>query len=81
MTEPLLRALNRMRALILDPEVLVKAVASGRQKGEAAPPWRRVELRYVAQRIRPSLLKRYQGKDDRPSRFRQLAIETALKYA
>lgn len=34
MTEPLLRALNRMRALILDPDILVKAVASGRQKGE-----------------------------------------------
>ncbi|GAB7003153.1 hypothetical protein JCM18899A_06240 [Nocardioides sp. AN3] len=47
MTEPLLRALNRMRALILDPDILVKAVASGRQKGEEAPPWRRVELRYV----------------------------------
>lgn len=47
MTEPLLRALNRMRGLILDPETLVKAVASGRQKGEESPPWRRVELRYV----------------------------------
>jgi SAM-dependent methyltransferase len=46
-TEPLLRALNRMRGLILDPDVLVKAVASGRQKGADAPPWRRVELRYV----------------------------------
>ncbi|SFC60808.1 Methyltransferase domain-containing protein [Nocardioides terrae] len=47
MSEPLLRALNRMRGLILDPDVLVKAVASGRQKGEEPPPWRRVELRYV----------------------------------
>jgi SAM-dependent methyltransferase len=46
MSEPLLRALNRMRSLILDPETLVKAVASGRQKGQQ-PPWRRVELRYV----------------------------------
>ena len=46
MNEPLLRALNRMRGFILDPEVLVKAVASGRQKGEQ-PTWRRVELRYV----------------------------------
>ena len=34
MAEPLLRELNRLRGLILDPEVLVKAVASGRQKGE-----------------------------------------------
>jgi SAM-dependent methyltransferase len=44
--EPLLRELNRLRALVLDPEVLVKAVASGRQKGET-PTWRRAELRYV----------------------------------
>ncbi|GAA1957027.1 SAM-dependent methyltransferase [Nocardioides panacihumi] len=47
MTEPLLRALNRMRGLILDPDALVKAVASGRQKGEEPPRWRRVEMRYV----------------------------------
>lgn len=46
MTEPLLRALNRMRSHLLDPEVLVRAVASGRQKG-TQPRWRRVELRYV----------------------------------
>ena len=46
MTEPLLRALNRMRSHLLDPDVLVKAVGSGRQKGEV-PTWRRVELRYV----------------------------------
>ncbi len=35
-----------MRAAILDDETLVRAVASGRQRG-AQPPWRRVELRYV----------------------------------
>ena len=46
MAEPLLRELNRLRALVLDPDVLVKAVASGRQKGEE-PRWRRAELRYV----------------------------------
>jgi len=45
-TQPLLRELNRLRSLILDPAVLVKAVASGRQKGEV-PTWRRAELRYV----------------------------------
>jgi SAM-dependent methyltransferase len=44
--QPLLRELNRLRSLILDPAVLVKAVASGRQKGEQ-PTWRRAELRYV----------------------------------
>jgi SAM-dependent methyltransferase len=46
MSEPLLRALNRMRSHLLDPEALVKAVASGRRKGEQ-PRWRRAELRYV----------------------------------
>ena len=46
MAEPLLRALARLRGLLLDDEVLVRAVASGRQKGRA-PRWRRVELRYV----------------------------------
>ncbi|MFC4783003.1 class I SAM-dependent methyltransferase [Nocardioides sp. MAHUQ-72] len=46
MSEPLLRALSRMRAHLLDPETLVKAVASGRQKGQQ-PRWKRVEMRYV----------------------------------
>ena len=46
MAEPLLRALARLRGLLLDDQVLVRAVASGRQKGQA-PLWRRVELRYV----------------------------------
>ena len=46
MAEPLLRALARVRAVLLDDAVLVRAVGSGRQKG-AAPRWRRVELRYV----------------------------------
>ncbi|WGL51993.1 SAM-dependent methyltransferase [Nocardioides sp. BP30] len=45
-SEPLLRALNRMRSVLLDPERLVKAVASGRQRG-TQPAWRRAELRYV----------------------------------
>ncbi|GAA2146311.1 SAM-dependent methyltransferase [Nocardioides koreensis] len=46
MSEPLLRALSRMRGHLLDPDSLVKAVASGRQKGQQ-PRWKRVELRYV----------------------------------
>ncbi|MBG6098712.1 class I SAM-dependent methyltransferase [Nocardioides luteus] len=45
-SEPLLRALNRMRSVILDPEQLVKAVASGKQRG-TTPKWRRAEIRYV----------------------------------
>jgi SAM-dependent methyltransferase len=44
--EPLLRVLARMRSVILDEETLVRAVASGRQKGRT-PRWRRVEMRYV----------------------------------
>ena len=44
--EPLLRALSRMRSLLLDDQALVRAVASGRRRGEE-PRWRRVELRYV----------------------------------
>jgi SAM-dependent methyltransferase len=46
MAEPLLRVLSRMRALILDDQVLVRAVASGRQRGRQGR-WKRVELRYV----------------------------------
>ena len=46
MSEPLLRALAQMRGRLLDPDTLVRAVASGRQKS-AQPTWRRVELRYV----------------------------------
>jgi SAM-dependent methyltransferase len=46
MTEPLARALTQVRGAMLDDETLVRAVASGRQRG-SQPPWRRVELRYV----------------------------------
>lgn len=46
MSEPLLRVLSQMRGHLLDPDVLVRAVASGKQKGHQ-PKWKRVELRYV----------------------------------
>ncbi len=39
-------ALHLLRGHLLDPDALVRAVASGRRKGQQ-PPWRRVELRYV----------------------------------
>nr|WP_218849616.1 SAM-dependent methyltransferase [Nocardioides perillae] len=42
----MLRVLSRVRAALLDDATLVRAVASGRQKG-ASPRWRRVELRWV----------------------------------
>jgi SAM-dependent methyltransferase len=44
--EPLLRALTRLRSVVLDDATLVRAVASGRRRG-STPRWRRVELRYV----------------------------------
>jgi len=44
--QPLLRALNRLRSQVLDEQTLLRAVASGRQKG-SRPRWRRVEMRYV----------------------------------
>ena len=49
MAEPLLRALARLRALILDDATLVRAVGSGRQRGTAGAGarWKRAELRYV----------------------------------
>jgi len=46
MAENLLRALAQLRGRLLDPETLVRAVGSGRQRS-GAPRWRRVELRYV----------------------------------
>lgn len=46
MSEPLPTALARVRAMLLDDESLVRAVASGRQRG-GQPRWRRVEVRYV----------------------------------
>ena len=46
MSENLLRALAQLRGRLLEPDTLVRAVASGRQKA-AKPTWRRVELRYV----------------------------------
>lgn len=55
MSEPLLRVLTRMRSHVLDPETFVRAVASGRQKGQDLPRWRRVELRYVDLKAGPHL--------------------------
>lgn len=45
-SESLQRALGTVRGHLLDPDTLVKAVATGRRRG-SEPPWRRVELRYV----------------------------------
>src|SRR6476620_5240936 len=47
MAEPLLQALFRLRSEILDDETLVRALATGRRRGQPEPRWRRVELRSV----------------------------------
>jgi SAM-dependent methyltransferase len=44
--QPLDEALAQVRALLLDPEQLVRAVAAGRRRA-AVPTWRKVELRPV----------------------------------
>lgn len=54
MAEPLLRVLAMLRGHLLDPAVLVRAVASGRQRG-TVPQWRRIELRYVDLKAGPHL--------------------------
>jgi len=46
MPEPLPDAFARVRELVLDDQALVRALATGRRKGQH-PRWRRVELRYV----------------------------------
>ncbi len=47
MPEPLVEALDRLADLVLDPDALVRAVVSGRRRGQEPPPHRRVELRWV----------------------------------
>lgn len=54
MASPLAPALADIRALLLDGERLVRAVASGRMRN-MSPPWRRVELRPVALKAGPHL--------------------------
>jgi SAM-dependent methyltransferase len=47
MAEELSRALAQLRTAMLDDEHLVRALASGRRRGQPEPRWRRVEMRYV----------------------------------
>ncbi len=55
MPEPLLRALETMAEHVLDPDRLIKAVLSGRQRGQEPPAYRRVELRWVDLKGAPHL--------------------------
>jgi SAM-dependent methyltransferase len=41
------QALDQIRSAVLDDEHLVRALATGRRRGQPEPRWRRVELRYV----------------------------------
>jgi len=52
--EPLDDALAQVRALLLDPDRLLRAVAAGRRRS-AVPAWRRVELRPVELKSGPHL--------------------------
>lgn len=54
MASPLAPALADIRALLLNGDRLVRAVAGGRMRN-MAPPWRRVELRPVALKTGPHL--------------------------
>lgn len=47
MAPPLPPALATLRDAVLDDEHLVRALASGRRRGQRDPRWRRIELRYV----------------------------------
>src|SRR5436190_24277748 len=47
MAEPLPQALATLRSALLDDEQLVRALASGRRRGQPDPRWRRIKLRYV----------------------------------
>jgi len=47
MADDLHPALAQLRDAVLDDEHLVRALASGRRRGQPQPRWRRIELRYV----------------------------------
>src|ERR687890_526860 len=47
MAEELPPAFAQLRDAVLDDEHLVRALASGRRRGQPQPRWRRVEFRYV----------------------------------
>jgi SAM-dependent methyltransferase len=54
MARPLPDALAHVRSAVLDDATLVRAVGSGRRRGEH-PRWRRVDLRYVELKAGPRL--------------------------
>ncbi|MCW2787402.1 MAG: SAM-dependent methyltransferase [Marmoricola sp.] len=78
MVEPLAPALDRVRALVLDDGSLIRALASGRRKGQQ-PAWRRTELRYVDLKAGRSLqITRYDDTQAHVANHRGEAIGPAL---
>ena len=78
MSEPLPRALARVRGIVLDDRTLVRAVASGRQRG-ARPSWRRVELRYVD--LKPGRHLQVTAYDDAQAHTSNHALEDPARAA
>jgi len=71
MKRPLADALAEVRAAVLDQPRLVRAVASGRRRGEERPPWRRVDLRYVE--LKAGLRLQVTSYDERQAHTRNVA--------
>ena len=78
MPEPLDVALAALRRQLLDPNALVRAVASGRRR-VGAPPWRRVELRPVD--LRGGRQLQVVSYDERQAHTRNVAYDTGEAVA
>lgn len=78
MATPLAPALADIRALLLDGDRLVRAVASGRMRN-MSPPWRRIELRPVALKSGPHL--QTVAYDDRQAHTSNAAFGPAAEQA
>jgi SAM-dependent methyltransferase len=73
MAQSVADALADVRSAVLDDTRLVRAVASGRRRGER-PPWRRVDLRYVE--LKPGLRLQITAYDEQQAHTRNVAPGT-----
>lgn len=72
-------AWSAIRAALLEPGSLVRAIGSGRRRGAEAPQYQRVELRYVDLKgTRHLQLTEY---DDRQAHIRNLSVGDAVERA
>src|SRR5580700_4236199 len=78
MPEPLEPVLGELRALLLDPRGLVRAIASGRRHN-AEVKWRRVELRPV--RLKTGLHLQIVEYDERQAHTRNAGYEEGAERA